>query len=231
MKLVVNGDDLGYTMGNTLGIIEAYKNGILRSTTALCNSDYLLEAKKLCEDLDGLGIGVHLNCTLDSPLTQNKTLTAPDGRFYQGRTTVWQHEVDYDELYIEWKAQIDRYIEVFGHKPTHLDSHHSVHDANPKAFEVSSRLAKEYGLEMRRYGQFKFVPGFFGPTATADSFIKLLEDNKGEDIEIMAHPAYCDLELYRRSSYSLDRVKELDVLCDQKVIDYIRDNNIELVHY
>lgn len=231
MKLVINGDDLGYTMGNTLGIIEAYKNGILRSTTALTNSDYILDAKKLTDDLPDLGIGVHLTLTLGRPLTTNKTLHDDNGLFYSGRKTIWSKNPDYDEIYNEWKAQIERYINVFGHKPTHLDSHHSVHDATPEALQVSKRLAEEYGLELRRYSRFKFVTGFYGPSATKETMINLLKENLDNDIEIMVHPGYCDLELYRSSSYSLDRVKELDVLCNEEVKQFITDNNIELVHY
>ena len=35
MKLVINADDFGYTRGNTEGILEGYRKGIVRSTTAL----------------------------------------------------------------------------------------------------------------------------------------------------------------------------------------------------
>ena len=138
---------------------------------------------------------------------------------------------DYDEIYREWKAQIERYYEVFGHRPTHLDSHHSVHDATPQALAVSRRLAEEYQLELRRYSRFRFVAGFFGPTASREVLIDLLKQNLDSDIEIMCHPGYCDLELYRNSSYALDRVKELDVLCDEEVKRFIEENHIELVHY
>lgn len=230
MKLVINADDFGYTKGVTYGIIEGNKKGIIRSTTVLANSDHMLEMVALTKDLD-LGIGVHLNLTLGKPLTVNKTLTAEDGNFYKGRNTIWTMNPSYDEIYLEWKAQIERYIEVFGHKPTHLDSHHSVHDATKEAYAVSSRLAKEYGLQMRRYGSFKYVPGFYGEYATAENLIKIMDENADEDIEIMVHPAYCDLDLYRDSSYSLNRVKELNALCDPKVISYINEHHVELVHY
>ncbi len=43
MKLIVNGDDLGYTRGVTEGILEGYHRGILRSTTALMSSEYIKE--------------------------------------------------------------------------------------------------------------------------------------------------------------------------------------------
>ncbi len=218
-------------MANTLGIIEAFENGILRSTTALANSDYLEQARDLTKGLDDLGIGVHLTLTLGRPLTENRTLHAENGEFWPGRKTIWTRNPDYGEIYREWKAQIERFIEVFGQRPTHLDSHHSVHDATAEALEVARRLAHEYDLPLRRYSNYKFVTGIWGPTATREQLISLLRDHLNEDIEIMCHPGYCDLELFRRSSYSLDRVRELDVLCSEEVRQFIIDNQIELVHY
>ena len=47
----------------------------------------------------------------------------------------------------------------------------------------------------------------------------------------MVHPGYCDLELYRRSSYNLARVQELDILCSDEVLAYIKAEGIELTHY
>lgn len=231
MKLIINGDDLGYTMGNTLGILEAYRNGILRSTTALTNSRYIKEAADLVKQYPGLGVGVHLTLTLGAPLTENRTLHDENGNFYPGRKTIWEKNPDYDEIYAEWKAQIERFIEVFGHLPTHLDSHHSVHDATEKAKEISLRLAKEYGLPLRRYSDYQFVAGFYGPTATREDLMRILKENSGKDIEIMCHPGYCDLELYRMSSYSWQRVQELDVLCSNEIKQFLEENGIEPVHY
>ena len=233
MKLVINGDDLGYTRANTAGIFQGYEEGILRSTTALTNSKYFEEAMKEAEEKHpGLGVGVHMTLTLGKPLTDCPSLTNPEtGEFYPGRKTVWEKNPDYDEIYAEWKAQIERYIAVTGHRPTHLDSHHSVHDATEQAKEVSMRLAKEYGLQLRRYGDYKFVTGFYGPTATKETLLSILEEHKDEDIEIMCHPGWCDLELYRMSSYSTGRLQELAVLCDPDVIRYVQEHNIELCHY
>ncbi len=233
MKLVINGDDLGYTRANSEGIFQAYDEGILRSTTALTNSKYFEEYAKAAEkEHPGLGVGVHMTLTLGKPLTENRTLTDPaTGEFYPGRKKIWEMDPDYDEIYAEWKAQIERFIEVTGHLPTHLDSHHSVHDATPQAKKVSMRLAEEYGLQLRRYGSYTFVSGFYGPTASPETIIRLLEENKDHDIEIMCHPGWCDLELYRMSSYALDRVKELAALCDPELRKYIEENGIELCHY
>lgn len=232
MKLVINADDFGYTKANTDGIIEGYKKGIVRSTTAMCNMPYLEYGKKLAEDCPELGIGVHLTLTMGYSLTPNKTLTDENGHFLK-QAEIKSKELDMDEVYTEWKAQIERYIDVFGHLPTHLDSHHGAHDFNEKQLSVASRLAKEYGLEMRRHGPFKFDNGFYEDTATVETMITLIKKylETNEDVEMMAHPGYCDLDLYRHSSYNVQRVKELDVLCDPRLMAFIEEHHIELAHY
>lgn len=230
MRLVVNGDDLGYTKANTLGIVEAYRSGILRSTTALANSDYLAFAANCVQGCEGLGVGVHLTLTLGAPLTDGATLATAAGQF-PSRRELDAAALDMDEVRTEWRAQIERFCKVFGRMPTHIDSHHSVHDLTDDLLAVSRGLAKEYGLELRRYGSFEFVHGFFGPTATSEALIELLRGHEGHDIEIMTHPGYCDLELYRRSSYNVDRVRELAALCDASVLAYVDERGIELSHY
>lgn len=230
MKLVINGDDLGYTKANTLGIIEAYERGILRSTTALANSRYLEWAAERTRECDGLGIGVHLTLTLGRPLTSGKSFAAESGEFL-GARAIREAELDMNEVYAEWKAQVERFIEVFGRKPTHLDSHHGVHDFNEKQLAVAKKVADEYGLELRRYGRFAYVAGFWNETATAETLIQIMEEHAGEDIEIMTHPGFCDLELYRASSYSWQRVREVDALCDKRVLAYVQEHQVELCHY
>jgi predicted glycoside hydrolase/deacetylase ChbG (UPF0249 family) len=231
MQIIVNGDDLGYTRGVTEGILEGYHKGILRSTTALMSAQYIEESAELTKDCEDLGIGVHLNLTLECPLTKNRTLTDPTtGEFYHGRTEIWKHDPDYDEIYAEWSAQIERFIQVFHKYPTHLDSHHGVHDATPQALQIAQQLSREYDLPLRRYSQFTYVPDFFG-SSKPQQLIEILKKYKGQNIEIMAHPAFADLDLYRKSSVCFSRVQELDVLCSSEVMQYVKDNNIQLTHY
>ena len=49
---------------------------------------------------------------------------------------------------------------------------------------------------------------------------EMLRKYKNKNIEIMTHPGNCDLELYEKSSYSLNRVVELSILCHQDIKDY-----------
>ena len=231
MRVIVNGDDLGYTMGINEGMVIASERGILRSTTAIMNGAYIREGAEMMKEHPEIGVGLHLNLTLGKPLTDCPSLTNPDtGLFYAGRTEVWKHNPDYGEIEREWNAQMEVFQENFGRLPDHIDSHHSVHDATKEALEISSRLADQYHLPMRRYNTFQYVPDMFAKTKP-EELIAVLEKYQGKDIEIMAHNAVVDLDLYRWSSYSFPRVQELDLLCSEEVKKYIAENNIEITNY
>lgn len=230
MKLVINADDFGYTPAVSAGIVEGVRQGIIRSTTVLCNSPDLQSARKLAKTCPELGFGVHLTLTLGTSLTGGTSFTDADGRFLS-RKEIAVQPLDENEVYAEWKAQIERFIDVFDARPTHLDSHHSVHDMNEIMLRITQRLAQEYELSFRRGSRYQFVPGFYGSTVTREALIQLLSEHLNEDIEIMTHPGFCDLTLYRESSYSWQRVQELDVLCSQEVQFFVQEKGIELEYY
>lgn len=232
MKLIINADDFGYTKSICEGIIEGCQKGIIRSTTALSNMPYLHYGASLLSQVPQLGIGVHLTLTLGTSLTHGKTITT-DGSHFKKKQQFYEEldRVDPEEVYQEFKAQIEKFIQIFQRKPDHIDSHHSVHDAKG-ILDISMRLAKEYDLPMRRYSEFSYTAGFYGETATVEHLIEILEEHSDDEaIELMTHPGYCDLELYRQSSYHFGRVKELDVLCDQRILDYIKEHNIRITNY
>ena len=153
MKVIVNVDDYCYTKAQIDGTIYAYQNGVITSTTCMAHMrDELLEyGVQKSKENPGLGIGCHLTLTYGKPLTVNKTLTHPSGRFFK------QSEIDFasldpNEVYEEFKAQIERFIKYFGKKPTHLDSHHYDYGLMNGNFmrSILQRLTEEYGLNQGR---------------------------------------------------------------------------------
>ena len=94
---------------------------------------------------------------------------------------------------------------------------HDFHDN----YLATERLAKEYHLPVRRYSDYLFVKEFVNEKISVEGLIDILEKYKNKNIEIMTHPGNCDLELYEKSSYSLNRVVELSILCHQDIKDYI----------
>ena len=59
--LIVNADDFGLSKGQNYGIIEAYRNGIVTSTTALVNGRAIDHAVQLSRDEPSLAIGMPLS--------------------------------------------------------------------------------------------------------------------------------------------------------------------------
>jgi len=180
MKVIINADDFGYTKAVTEGIIEGYHRGIIRSTTALCNMEYVEYGKKLLKDCPNLAVGVHLTLTLGKSLTQNQTLTDEFGYFYKPEM-LQEHMFDPQEVYLEFKAQIEKYIEIFGRKPSHLDSHHGMHDFHDN-YLATERLAKEYHLPVRRYSDYLFVKEFVNEKISVEGLIDILEKYKNKKV-------------------------------------------------
>jgi len=243
MKLIINGDDFGLSEANTLGIIKAYKDGILRSTTMMTNMEHAAFAAGLMPKYPKLGVGLHLTLTMGKPILKtHQTIVDQNGDFRkQSEYYKKSFEIDLEEIKAEYQAQMDRFIELTGKLPTHIDHHHSqclVEEAPAIFFE----LAKKYDLPIRNgyalfgegydYQKVDFVRDFYDDNATIEFF---LEDSANllsyEIVECMAHPGYLDNDMYHKSSYNLQRMKEMEILCDERVKNWVKENKIELVNF
>ncbi|MGL4989597.1 MAG: chitin disaccharide deacetylase [Sarcina sp.] len=239
MKLIVNGDDFGLSESVNEGIIYAYNNGILRSTTLMINMPFVNHAIMLAKKNSGLGIGIHLVATAGKPLLKkNKTLSDENGYFIKN-TLILQDKVklDVNELYEEWDFQIKKFIELMGKKPTHIDSHHFVH-MNESYREIALKLAQKYSLPMRWdfYNEedmfTKTISGFFGNDIGCENFKRASEEAMNYEVaDIMTHPGFIDDNLRSSSSYVEKRQVELEVLVSDEIKNWIKKNNIELINY
>ena len=161
-KLIVNADDFGLSEGVCLGILKAHRDGILTSTTCMMNMENIEKYLEMTKAYPNLGLGVHLNITVGKPLTKVSFIDEKGN--FKSRDTYKNREaiVLQEELYQEWKAQIEKFVKITGHKPTHLDSHHHVHLLKSNR-NVVLKLAHEYDLPIRQetYLQKDFEPVYF----------------------------------------------------------------------
>lgn len=228
-KLIINADDFGYSRGVNYGIIDAHNLGILTSATLMANMPGAEHAAGLAEACPGLGVGVHLVLTCGRPiLPGHRTIVDVKGdfrrlSFYQGAFTV-----DLEEVYAEWKAQIETVYEL-GLKPTHMDSHHHI-NSYAVITEVFLKLAKEYGMPVRNNMEHAALEQI----KTTDRFEPVLETalqdeqavsrlfNDCESIEVMTHPAYLDKALLANSSFTYPRADELEFLIDRETVGRVK---------
>ncbi len=230
MKLCINADDYSYTWGVTEGILYAHLNGIVTSTSVLVNNDNLNEAYEKSKICPNLGFGIHFALTVGKPLTDCKTLCDEEGNFFN-QSVLEPKEIDAKELEIEFRAQMERFIKVFKRLPDHIDGHHHIH-VLPQVIDVTKKLMAEYGLKARALCDMKFIDSFYGDDVSVEKLLSILDFYKDEEaIELMVHPAFSDIALRNMSSYNDIRIKELNILCDPRVKEYIAKNNIQLIHY
>jgi predicted glycoside hydrolase/deacetylase ChbG (UPF0249 family) len=150
-QLIVNADDYGKTEGVTRGIIQAHREGIVTSTTAMMNMPNVEDALKLADDCPDLGMGVHLVFTAWRPLlppAEVPSLVDEAGDFHSQEAILSNlNRIDTDELKTELRTQIES-LRASGREPDHLDFHHFIH-VYPPFFTVYVELAEEYGLPVR----------------------------------------------------------------------------------
>jgi predicted glycoside hydrolase/deacetylase ChbG (UPF0249 family) len=150
-NLIVNADDLGWTGGVNRGILEAFHNGIVTSTSLLANGAAFAEGVEAARSAPGLGVGVHLNLSDGLPMADLQTVTSllnNRGEFAGGPENLLLRRarggLSLAEVEKEWEAQIQK-TRSAGIEPTHLDGHKHVHML-PGLFEIALKLAKRHKI-------------------------------------------------------------------------------------
>lgn len=242
-KLIINADDYGYSSGVNYGIIHAHQRGVLTSTTMMANMPGFEEGIKLAKKNPDLGIGVHLVLTAGSPLSKDVPSLTNNNKFHHLSYYEKKFEIDLNELYIEWKMQIDKIID-HGINPTHLDSHHHINSIYPLS-KIFTKLAKEYDLPVRNNYNVpkeikttdRFINTLDSLSQTKDIWKHMSLNNliadcyKYETIEAICHPAYVDSTLIKGSSFTTKRTFVLEELISLKDSSFFSNKDIELVNF
>jgi predicted glycoside hydrolase/deacetylase ChbG (UPF0249 family) len=228
-RLIVNADDFGLCSGVNSGILRAHKEGIVTSTTLMVNMGGAGQAYAIAKATPSLGVGIHINLTGGKPVSEGvESLLGPDGSFL--KLPALAECARRDHLEREIGAQIAAF-QAAGLAPTHIDSHHHVHRLIPAVGDIVSRLAGELGLPVRAISA-GFAEGFYSRVrVTVDWLLDFLSDLPDGETDMMCHPACMDAVLPQVSSYSQERLIELETLTDSRVKAAIAANQIELITY
>src|SRR5690242_9691793 len=127
-RLVVNADDLGFSVGVTDGILRSHREGILTSATLMATMPDRERAVDLSGQLPGLGVGVHLCLTQGKPLTKCTRIAGGDGQLVRSVPRLFwklKSKEARQQAEEELVAQIE-WAKARGVKITHVDSHKHV---------------------------------------------------------------------------------------------------------
>lgn len=251
MKLIINADDFGLSNGQNYGIIDCYANGVVAATTLLSTGNAFDHACLLAKKHPDLDIGVHLSLDLGTPLSDGHlipSLLDDAGAFRRYNLEDNVIDVCLEEVYIEWRTQIEKVIAA-GLMPSHIDSHHHIH-MMMNVFPIYLRLAREFQLAIRfhprkwRDDQIqqalpsldgllyadRFLNSFYGTTITPD-FFATVSLEEGKTYEMMCHPAYLDQWIMGNSSYNIQRSIETETLQASQTQRLIQQRGIQLINF
>lgn len=245
IRVIFNADDLGRTVGINEGIFEAHRLGVVTSATLMVNYEASSAAADALMLHPELGVGLHVALTGDEPClpaTSVPSLVDADGRFPAKPEGLG--ELDAAEVRTEVRAQLDRFRELTGRRPTHLDSHHHSH-RHPTIYRALIEVATELDVPVRCSSEEvasalrdagvrstdRFVERFFGEEATASVLAEILRSCRSGTTEIMCHPGRVDDELRAGSSYTDDRERELEILCSSATFDLLHELDIQRIDF
>lgn len=240
MKLIVNADDFGLTRGVNLGIVEAFRQGIVRSTTIMAGMDAVTHAAELAKQNPGLKTGLHFRLTVGKPVADDVPSLLDDDGLLQPQSQFWDNRsMVADEIERELRAQIQSCLNL-GIQLSHIDGHHHCH-SHELVYPVACRLAEEFGLPLRpclkpsQYNNYTlaFSDAFYGNELTQQDFLAIIEQFQGKTdyLEVMCHPALVDEALLQASGYALPRTRELAILTDPTLVESLKGMDIEITDY
>ncbi|HEY5317630.1 MAG TPA: ChbG/HpnK family deacetylase [Solirubrobacteraceae bacterium] len=212
--LVVNADDLGMSPGVNEGIVDAHANGIVTSASLMVNRPGAEHAAGLLETHPALSVGLH---------------------FEEDEVSDLDDPAQAEELFA---AQLERFRELTGSEPTHVDSHHHVHSEDER-LELFRALAEPLGVPVRHDGRVAYIGGFWAQWevgVTNLGYIRrpflvhlIANEATGRVTELACHPAKVTGDF--RSSYLEERAVELATLTEPGLQQEIEALGITLVGF
>mgnify|MGYP004442811775 CR=1 FL=1 len=246
--LVVRLDDLGGAHSMNKAIIKCYQEGVGRSTEVLAVGPWFLEGAKLCAENPGLDVGCHLAITSEwagykwRPLTYCPSLCDEDG--YLKASIAYDKPLNSEELERELRAQIELTKKYFPNV-SHLTDHMMFSFA-PGAKEVIAKLSAEYGLPYqggpedaaKGLNSLGMIGGYNGVPRPQGLLEALKKMEKGKAYWTIEHPAFDDVEMQGidagqpgQKSVGEDRQDVTNAFTSPEVIQYCKDNGIELISF
>lgn len=207
-KLIVNADDLGYTPLTSAGIFAAWRGGIVTSASLMVRRPDAEAAARRAAAEGFTDLGLHLDLG---------EWTCRDGRWRRLYEVVPLD--DAAAVRDECERQLERFCELVGRGPTHLDSHQHVHREEPVR-SVARAIAGRLGIVLRDASAVvAYDGGFYGQSAagysapeclTEQAIMRILAGCDAAVLELGCHPGLDpDLE----TMYCPERRLEVEVLC------------------
>ncbi len=244
-KVIIRADDLGYSEAINYGIAKTVKEGLIKSVGFMTNMPYSKQGWDLIRDYP-ICLGQHTNICVGKPLTDPKlipSICGENGMFKSSKEYRRTKEdfVVLDEVILEIEAQYQRFKEIAGREPDYFEGHAVASDNFFKGLEI---VAKRHGLDYLGFAlagpitfrntnlkvSMKSMEENYNPWEALKKFS--LNDYKDDECGMfVCHPGWLDDFILNNSSLTINRTKEVAMLCDLDIRKWLVDNDVELVTY
>jgi hypothetical protein len=253
-RLIIRGDDMGFSHSGNEALVKSYKDGIETSIEVIVPSPWFPEAVQLLKEIPNVDVGIHLAITSEWDLvkwrsmTQASSIVDADGYFYPmvfpnknypGRS-ISENAWKIEDVEREFRAQIETALR---HIPriSHVSAHMGCTALSEEVKTMTKRLAEEYKINIDPVDYQVQSLRFDGPRTTADekvlSFIAALEKMKpGQTYLFVEHPGFDTPELRAIHHIGYENVAEdrqgvTDLFTSEKVKAFIKAKGIQLINY
>lgn len=250
-KLVVRADDVGYTTTFDAGFKLAVEQGLVTTADVMLDSPDTVEILKWLKERPWISIGWHMHLW-ESPILPKEevpSLVDEEGRFkWRHRKNELKKEATYDDAFRELSAEAERCIEIYGRAPESISGFiGGTMPIEKAAYDVCVKYGVDVNFWKDRFNMGAKDGGARGIRDYApilnqydlahykdyDPARKLLDDeweNEDEVKMLVGHPGFLDDHIEAESSCSIHRLRELSMMRDPRLVQYIRDKRIELIN-
>ncbi len=253
-RLIVRGDDMGYTHSGNLALIKCYRDGFQKSIEVIVPSPWFPEAVKMLKENPGVDVGVHLALTSEwenikwRPVTNCKSLTDSNGYFfpmvypnknYPGQS-IKENAWNIEDIEKEFRAQIEIAVREIP-QVSHISGHMGCVNISEETKAVAKKLAAEYNIDIDLSDYGAEGVGYKGARQTGEekinSFISMLETlQPGKTYLFVDHPGFDNAELQAvfHTGYedvAKDRQGVTDLFTSKKVMSAIKTKGISIISY
>lgn len=249
IQLLLRADDLGYSEAVNYGIAKTVHQGIIGSVGLMPSMPAAEHGLRLLEGTS-VCLGQHTDICIGQPVCPPKeipSLVTEKGQFKSSRVyrTAYANGEDFvvlEDAVRECEAQYQRYLKLVGEKPRYFGGHAV---ASEQFFQALEIVAQRHGLKNcppsfavngSRVGRIpvntcrmdSMSPDYDAVRSLKDAVA--MADDRRPNIYI-CHPGYLDAYILQNSSLTVNRTKEVEMLCDSRVAGWLGRKGVRRITY
>jgi chitin disaccharide deacetylase len=254
IRLIVRGDDMGFSHSANEALIKTYKYGIEKSIEVIVPSPWFPEAVKMLAQNPGVDVGVHLCLSSEwdnvkwRPVSYCPSLTDSNGYFFPmiwpnknyPKQSLKENAWVLSDVEKELRAQIELALKRIP-RISHVSAHMGCTDISEEVRTLAKKLAIEYHIDVNLDEAGVEATGYKGASKTLQekktSFTAMLNTlQPGNTYLFVDHPALDTPEMKAIHHIGYERVAEdrqgvTDLWTAPDIIALIKQKKIQLISY